>query len=217
MAGLDDKWPKFDRFNPGPKDHLHAVAVICVCFNSFERILFDLYIHHLDRKKYNRIISEQYYLSQDEQKRIGLLITVFEHYEKRRKVRDAINNLADYFKWCFNVRNSVLHGENYPTLISSSTDLNLVKRLGRRSTTVGYLSLNLPALRYLADRVEDGRLQAAKINIHLRFRDTPASRRSRMLREYGLEPLPKKLSVPEPLVLSERPHIGPRPQYVPRR
>lgn len=210
-----DNWPQY-RFNPGSPKALHAVAVISACFNSFERILFDLYIHHPDRKKYHRLISERYFLTLDERKKLDLIKDIFKLFERRPRVIAALNNLVDYFAWCADVRHSVLHGEIYPTIISSTTDLNLVKRITRKSLAVGYLSLDLTTLRYLADRIEDGRLQAAKIKVHLRYRDTKPRSRSPMLRAHGREPLPKKLHVPEPLKLSPRPHYGPKPQYEPR-
>jgi hypothetical protein len=212
MTDSDDNWPQY-RFDPGPPKCLHAVAVISGCYNTFERLLFDLYSHHLDRKKYHRIISEKYFLSIDEKKRVELVKEVFRHFEKRRRIIEAIDNLMSYFTWCVTVRNSILHAEVYPAFFASTTDLNLVKRLSKRSAKLGYLSLDLATLRYLADRIEDGRLQAAKINLHLRYRDTAPSRRSPALRHHGREPLPQKLPIPAALTLSERPHSGPKPQY----
>jgi hypothetical protein len=210
-----DKWPNFI-YDPGPPEALHAVAVISSCFNSFERMLFDLYIHHLDRKKYERIISESYFLALDESNKLKLLKNVFERFEGRSKVRAAINNLVAYFRWCSGVRNSVLHGEIYPTIFATK-DLNLVKRLAKRSQLVGYLSLDVPTLRYLAERVEDGRSQAAKIKFHLIYRDKRKSRRSSgLILLRGRESLPKKLHVPTALKLSLYPHSGPGPQYRPQ-
>ncbi len=206
-----DNWPQYN-FNPGPAKNLHAVAVISACYNTFERLLFDLYMHHLDRKKYQRVISEKYFLSLDEQKRIQLLIEVFKHFERSERVKTAIKDLTNYFTWCLTVRNSILHAEVYPALFARDTDLNLIKRLSKRSQHHGYLSVDLQALRYLADRVEDGRLQAAKINLYLRYRDTKPSARPMSFTLYGREPLPKKLAIPEPLTLLVQPRIGPPPR-----
>jgi hypothetical protein len=210
---LADKWPRYS-FDPGPPEALHAVAVISACFNSFERILFDIYIHHLDRKKYDRFISEQYFLAIDERRKLDLIKQTFKRLEKKPRVSALVFNLVEYFEWCSKVRNSVLHGEIYPALFARA-NLNLMKRPSKRSYGVLYLSLDLPELRNLADRVEAGRMQAAKISAHLRFRDTKPRHRTRLQLRHGREPLPKLLRVPKPLTPSVLPHFGPRSQYQP--
>jgi hypothetical protein len=212
MPVSQDEWPTFD-FYAGPPKHLHAVGVLASCYNSFERILFDLYLHHLDRKKFPRALTEQFYLAVDEQRRVKMLRDVFLALEQSKKVIALIDNLANYFNWARSVRNTILHAEAYPMMIVSNSDLNVVKRRGRRSAEVGYLSLDLTTLRYLAEKIEAGRLQAAKINVHLRYRDTKPSRRSVALSIHGRESLPQILVPPAVLELSERPHSGPVPPY----
>jgi hypothetical protein len=212
MTDSNDNWPTFT-FHPGHPKHLHAVGVIASCHNSFERILFDLYLHHLDRRKFPRTLSESSFLAFNEQDRTVALRKVFAALERRKKVIELIDNLVAYFNWAWTVRNTILHAEPYPPAIIDFRDLNLVKRKNKRSAQVGYLSLDLETLRYLAEKIEEGRLQAAKINVHLKYRDTIPSRRSPMLARHGLEPLPQILVLPPALDLAERPHIGPGPQY----
>ena len=43
MTESVDDWPKYPNFYPGPAECLHAIGVISSCYNSFERILFDIY------------------------------------------------------------------------------------------------------------------------------------------------------------------------------
>jgi hypothetical protein len=138
-----DAWPNFSHFNPGPPKHLHAVAVISSCFNTFERLMFDLYIHHLDRNKYSRELSESYYLAIDEQKRVDALKATFRRFEKRKRVIDLIDNLSSYFKWCAEVRNSVVHGEAYPTIIAPNSDLNFSKATYEEKQNSGLLITRL--------------------------------------------------------------------------
>jgi hypothetical protein len=219
MLPSDDDWPDFEWFHPGSAKHLHAVGVISSCYNAFERILYDLYFHHLDKKKLPRKFAEFQFFALNEQDRMAAIRNVFILFERRKRVVHLIDNLVTYFNWAWTARNSILHGEVYPTAIVSSTDLNLIKRRNKRSADVGYLSLTLDELRYIAERIEDGRLQAAKINVHLRYRDRNRAQRNAGLRAYheaGLTALPRRLSPPDALALSERPHTGPLSQYLRR-
>jgi hypothetical protein len=195
----DDKWPEFT-FSPGPEKCLHAIGVISACYNSFERILFHIYLHHLDRKKFPRRLCELYYLSLAEDHRTEAIKYVFQTLEKNKKIKETIDNLLKYFRWCWSVRNLILHAETYPTLLLDANDLNVVKRKAKRSSELEYHSFTLAKLRNYAEQIEIGRLQAAKINLHLRYQATPVKRRSAALRAHGYEPLPRILRIPDPLV-----------------
>ncbi len=177
MTESVDDWPKYPNFYPGPAECLHAIGVISSCYNSFERILFDIYMHHLRRQGFPERLCEFYYLGLPEDRRPDAVKQVFDTFEKNAKVKDRVENLLKYFRWCWQVRNVVLHGEAYPTLIVDKTDLMLVKRK-RRSAEREYHALPFAKLRDLADKIEAGRTQAAKINLHLRYRSTPRKRLS---------------------------------------
>jgi hypothetical protein len=209
MDNAFDSWPgpKFT-FHPGPSGCLHAVGVISSCYNSFDRILFDIYLHYLERKKLPRKLCELYYLSLPEEQRLDAIKYIFDALEKNRKVRKAIENLVQYFRWCWLVRNSILHGEPYPTILVDPNDLNLVKRKKKRSSELEYHSFTLGQLRDYAEKIETGRMQAAKINLHLRYRAMPPKRRSVALQVHAYEPLPRILHIPNPLEGSEHPLIG---------
>jgi hypothetical protein len=92
MTDSTDNWPQFT-FYPGPSKCLHAVGVLSSCYNSFERILFDIYGHHLDRKKFPKKLYELYYLSLAEDHRLDAIKNVFDALERSQKVKDAIANL----------------------------------------------------------------------------------------------------------------------------
>jgi hypothetical protein len=117
-------------------------------------------------------------------------------------------NLTEYFHWCWAVRNAVVHAEVYPAFLVSKNDLNLVRRRGKQSSELEYLTFSVATLREYADKIEAGRMQAARINLHLRYRATPPKRRSAALRTHGYEPLPKTLPIPAPMEARERPRSG---------
>jgi hypothetical protein len=204
MADSEDNWPSYDTYFPGSPKHLHAVGVIASCYNAFERLIFELYLHHVDRNKIPHSISVQFYLSRDDGNRLALINSVFQTYEKKERVRQLLENLTNYFRWCADVRNTILHGEVIPSFFADKHFHRISKRRGKKSAEMGYLSINLPSLRDYADKIQDGRLQAAKIMLHLHYRDTPPTKRSFSLRNYGLEPLPQTLDVPNPIRLLER-------------
>jgi hypothetical protein len=72
MAEPVDDWPNDQTFYPGPPKHLHAVGVLASRYNVFEQLLFNLYIHHHERRRIPSRFSEQFYWSRDEQNRLTL-------------------------------------------------------------------------------------------------------------------------------------------------
>jgi hypothetical protein len=50
MSNVEDTWPA-PRYNVGKPKHLHAIGVMSMNYNAFERNLYSLYRFHLDRKK----------------------------------------------------------------------------------------------------------------------------------------------------------------------
>jgi hypothetical protein len=111
MMTSDDAWPDFEWFHPGPPKHLHAVGAISSCYNAFERILYDLYFHHLDKKKLPRKFTEFQFFALNEQDRMAAIRNVFILFEPRKRVVRLIENLVTYFNWAWTARNSILHGE----------------------------------------------------------------------------------------------------------
>ncbi len=218
MADSEDNWPNDTTFFPGPSKHLHAVGVLSSRYNAFEQLIFNLYIHHYERKKLARKISEQFYWSRDEGSRITLLKDTFADLEKGKNVKNLVENLADYFLFCWKIRNGIIHGYVYPTVIANQTELQLVTQ-AKKSRNKTYLNLDLSAIRECADCMATGRLQAAQIAIYLTYRDTVPSRRSLWLRMVGQQSLPKILRIPrhlEKLVHPQNNQAPPsrRPSYL---
>jgi hypothetical protein len=199
MAEPFDDWPNDSTFYPGPPKHLHAVGVLSSRYNAFEQLIFNLYMHHNDKKKVPARISEQFYWSRDEQNRINLLKDTFKDFERRKKVKEIIENLADYFFECWKIRNGIIHGYVYPTLIANQRELQLVTQ-AKKSRKRTYLDLDLPTIRECADCMALGRKQAADIAIFLQHRDTTPSRRSLWLRSVGPRSLPKTIHIPKRLL-----------------
>jgi hypothetical protein len=53
MSESEDTWPK-PQYNAGGAKHLHAIGVISMNYNAFERSLHRLFLFHLERKKVPR-------------------------------------------------------------------------------------------------------------------------------------------------------------------
>ncbi len=210
-----EEWPNYSTFYPGPNAHLHAIGVLSSCFNSFERIMFDLYLHHFLRKKLPISMLGDLYLGRDHGSRISAIKEIFQIYERRKNVRDRIENLCAYFDWCSKIRNILVHAEVLPALVADLETLHIAKRKAHKKLDLGYQSIDLKTLRTYADLIQEGRLQAAKINVHLRYRDKFYRSRSLTLRAHGPEPLPKRLVLPRPPTLLDSPsHV---PEHIFRR
>ncbi len=205
MADPDDKWPKY---NHAKHNHLHAIGVIAHSYNSFEEGMFSLYRHHLCLLKVRQKLIEVFYLSLNEQQRLAAIKVTFSECEKA-EARKVADSLVDYFAWCWDVRNKLIHAELYPASFGANLEnLHLMKRLGKKTMDRGYLELELQTIRDLADKIEHGIRQCAGFQIWLRVRDGD---KSSWLKPFADEPLPEILVVPAPLELSLRPQKGPIP------
>ena len=72
MSDSEDSWP-LPNYDPGKPKHLHAVGVISMNYNAFERTLYSLYRLHLDRKKIPLRLGELYYFTLNEQSRLAAI------------------------------------------------------------------------------------------------------------------------------------------------
>jgi hypothetical protein len=197
----EDTWPLPD-YNPGPRDHVHALGVIALQFASFERSVDFLYLHRTGREKLPDELVHLYYFSLSEDKRIDAIKAIFNAFETDTSIKSAVFNLLEYFEWCRNCRNQLLHAELHPTTFSRLTGaLHLTKRVSKQSAKSGYLRLSLSEMRIIADRMRQGVKQAAEIHIFLRYRGRP---KETLPTEYQafVEELPGKLVVPRKLELA---------------
>jgi hypothetical protein len=177
--------------------------------------MFSLYQHHLKFLKVPQKLIELFYLSLNEQQRLSAIKIVFQECEKDPEVRAVAESIIDYFAWCWDVRNKLLHAELYPASFGANLEnLHLMKRIGKKTTERGYLELKLKTLRDMADKIEYGKQHCAAFQIWLRFRDTPSDKRPKWLLPFGSEPLPEILAVPTPLELSPHPQEAPIPAHL---
>ena len=211
-----DQWPSPD-YNPGSRDHLHAIGVISMMFNAFERGLHDLYEIHPLRQRVPQRLIDLYFYSLNEDRRTQAIQKVFKSFERSPKVKAIVTNLVDYFEWCKDARNKVLHAEQYPALLGGDPAfLHLTKKASKNNPSARYIALTVPLLRSIADKMRAGQLQCAKVRIYLRVRGRHVSELSGGLAVYKHEPLPEKLRVPRPLRLYQRPRNTQRAARQPR-
>jgi hypothetical protein len=209
MADPEDTWPQ-PEYNPGRPKHLHALGVMAINYRAFQRSMDDLYKFHLQMQKIPLAIINAYYFSLSEEKRISVLKDVFEEYEKDEKVKQRVANLAEYFYWCKNCRDELMHAEQYPPLFGGQIDmLYLTKRIGKEKPKTGYFALSLKRLRNIADKTQEGQRQCARVRIYLRVRGRPKQALPISLRGDEFQSLPEILRVPKPLRLSLVPPDGP--------
>jgi hypothetical protein len=203
MSDSADNWPLPD-YNPGPPKHLHALGVISIAFNSFEASMFGLYRHHLDLNKVPYEFTDFIHVSLNDHLRLNLLKIVFEKYEM--DAHTVIGNLIQYFEWCCDARNKLLHAEHYPASFGKQDTLYLAKRKNKKTTKHVYMVFDLQMLRETADKIICGIVQSANVQIYLRVRDIRRSQLSHGYKDYEHEPLPEILTVPKLLEVAESPH-----------
>jgi hypothetical protein len=204
MSDPEDRWP-LPRYNSGDHFHLHALGVIALQFAQFEASVDALYLTRTSHKKWPGELVRLYYFELNEEKRVEAVKSFFQAHEKDSSVLSVVFNLLEYFRWCRNCRNQLLHAEQYPAGFGAKPGvLHLTKRVSKKSDKSGYLKMTVPELRDIADKTRAGIVQSAEINIYLRFRGQP---KHKIPSEYlaFLEALPEKLVVPQSLELALRP------------
>jgi hypothetical protein len=202
-----DTWP-MPLYNVGPSKHLHAIGVMCACFNAFEESMFHLFAFHLGGTAGLPLeLIEQTYFQYDDARRLKAIKSIFEKYEQETAVIESVENITEYFDWASEARNKLLHAEPYPSpFAKSSGRLHLIKRTSKRDPTPQYVSPDLPTLRDIADKIHWGNVTCAGIIVYLRYgRPAPAGQ---PLAPYAL---PGKLVLPAALELEPRPYNPPEP------
>jgi hypothetical protein len=201
----DDNWPS-PEFAVGQHKHVHAIGVISLLTAQFERSVDGFHAHHWRDQNAPDDLIDLYYYSLNEEKRLEAIRAAFNKFERDPAVRQAIENLVLYFKWCRDARNNLLHAEHYPASFGGNPAiLYLIKRAGKQSSKSGYMKLSLDSLRSIASKIRAGIVQSASINIYLRTRGLPSAKIDRQLRPYANEPLPTPMTIPKPLRLSATP------------
>jgi hypothetical protein len=199
MFDMDaDNWPLPD-YNPGPRQHLHALGVISITFAGFEAHLHSLCPSAAIRQGLEFDIKAFWKLN--EKTKIERIREFFSKHEKREDAREAICNLLEYFDWCQHTRNQLLHAERYPAAFGRNDVLYLMKRVDKISSESAHVAMSLKEIRSIAEKVRAGVVQCAELNIYLRYNGAPPEKIDPRYLPFA-ERLPVKLAVPPRLELA---------------
>ncbi|WP_316161942.1 hypothetical protein [Bradyrhizobium sp. SZCCHNRI20481] len=211
---MTKEWPDY---HTGRREHVHAVGVIALSYTAFERRLFGLYSHHPERQNMPHALMQLYYSSLNEANQLKAIRVVFSEYEREPEVIDRVDNILEYFDWCSDARNKLLHSEMYPAMFGGDADkLYLTKPLSKRDPASTYMWLTVEELRDIADKIEHGKRNSAALSLYLRYRDQPPGQRKIIDRILN-EPLPGLLNIPAKLKPSNEPHQGTTAASLPSR
>jgi hypothetical protein len=182
-----------------PPKHIHAIGVIVLTYSALQSAMDRLFLNRAQSEW-----AEKYYYGLSEDKRSDAIRDAFKDDDPG--VIGAIDNLVKYFDWCRACRNNLLHAERYSSgLIPFPGDaLGLIKRSKKGSAKSGYMALTLQELRDVADRMQEGIFQAAKIGLFVRYRG-PLEELEKEYRKYARS-LPPSLSIPKPIALVSNPN-----------
>jgi hypothetical protein len=206
MTDEADRWP-VPKFHAGDAKHLHAVGVIAVTFAQFERGIESLFLHHPIHSEMHFDLIERYYFSLNEEQRIKVTRSHYKDHETDDVVKAAATHVLNFFNWAHDARNKILHSEKYPPSFGGDPNIfYLTKRAGKRDPKPTYLALSLAQLRDVAEKMRQGIVLSAEINIHVRYRNLDPSKIEESLRVYAKRPPSfQLLAVPEKLSVTERP------------
>jgi hypothetical protein len=115
----EKEWPQYSR---GPKESLHAIAVLILNFNAFETALFKLFAHHLVDDKAAFKLATKMFFSLPERNRLDFIKLTFSSREKDAEVKLTVSKLLKYFEWCQHARNHFAHSRYDPSFFKTSQD-----------------------------------------------------------------------------------------------
>ena len=210
-------WPI--AYTTGPRDHMHALGVVSVNFNTFENALFALFRHHLTRLGVNIEAARQIYSGlQDEQKQLSLR-ALFAAHEQDAEVREHLEHLLRYFNKCVHNRNYLLHSQH----TGEASEEFLALRKSIRGDWSNYYAFRIPItqLRRIADDMNSGTNYLFSIWAYIGLRDGTLVNvdlvSGRRWREKDLPLLPTKPSLPKTLDLPKRSRPPPKSRSHPDR
>jgi hypothetical protein len=165
-----DTWP-LPRFNPGSRDHLHALGVISVTFANLQASIDSIYWHRASVDGHSAKQIETDYFSLKEENRIRAIKALIRREEEAPVFVKAVENLLDFYNWCRNCRNIILHSERYPPAFGGKPDeLQMVKWTKATPRKPQYTKFTVKALRDIAEQFRLGVVQSAEINMYMRSR-----------------------------------------------
>src|SRR5262249_6995260 len=131
-------------------------GAIINAYTQFENDLFCLCVHYWDARKIPRNETEPFYFEIAEDKRIAFLKLTCALCETDQRVKDRINNLAEYFSICKQQRDWLTHArKEYLVSTPKPKTTYLVKR-SRKKTNLQYLTLTTTQLRSIATSMRRG-------------------------------------------------------------
>jgi len=200
----EDTWP-LPRYNPGSRDHLHALGVISITFANLQASIDSLY---RQRGWIAGIPDEQLeadYFNLTEEDRVRATKALVRKLDKDLVFVKAVENVLDFYNWCRDCRNIIVHSERYPPAFGGKQDeLYMVKWTKAPPRKAQYVRFTVARLRSIADHIRAGVVQSAEINIYMRFRNTPPEDVPSPYKPYASKP-PKPLKIPEKLKTSDKP------------
>jgi hypothetical protein len=108
---MTEEWPSYHR---GRRDHIHALGVIALGYSAFERGLVTIYAHRCAQQHMPYELVHLYYSSLNEKSQLKAIRTIFDTDEKEPAALASVSSLIDYFNWCSDARNTLLHSELVP-------------------------------------------------------------------------------------------------------
>jgi hypothetical protein len=201
----NDTWP-LPRYNPGSRDHLHALGVISITFANLQASIDSLYWQRATRAGCSPQQIESDYFKLSEEDRIKAGKALVRRLDKQHgEFVKSVENVLDFYNWCRRCRNIVLHSERYPPAFGGKQDeLHLIKWTKAPARKAQYMKFTVADLRSIADNFRLGVVQSAELNIYLRFCGTPMESVPDPYKPYAPKP-PKPLKIPRALKPTDRP------------
>lgn len=197
MSGTNE-WPAYEA---PPKDHMHALGVISVNYNSFENVLYAIFRNPLISNGVPDKLSEYVFSEFNRQQQVEAMRVVFASYEKDPEIIDRITHLLAYFHWCYEARDTLMHAHHDKSSGGSPARLSLSKRSKGDFAKFNFMFLSLAHLRAIADHMHEGYLFALELFAFLEHR---SGRIPSFLKDFYCA-LPSKPRIPKKIKLRDSP------------
>jgi hypothetical protein len=218
MADPKNAWPK-PAYDAGPAQHLHALGVVSIVYNTFEFALFDVFAHHLRIREIANPTIEHLYWGVADNQRTAAIEKIFATHEKDEFVIKTVSKLIDLFSWCYETRNKILHSRFTPPFFAKAeSDLLYLSKRAKKSSSINYLTLTVESLQTAADQIQAGSESCYALVNYLIIRDVPSDQRPMSLHRFYAEPptLPEIPQRPPDLTMRAEGHDPPMPAYLRR-
>jgi hypothetical protein len=200
----DDTWP-LPRYNPGSRDHLHALGVISITFANLQASIDSFYRQRARLAGYSPEQIEADYFKLREEDRVNAAKALFRQLDRDQEFLKSVENVLDFYNWCRNCRNIIIHSERYPPAFGGKRDeLHMIKWTKASPRKPQYVKFTVADLRGIADNFRACVVQSAELSMHLRYRGTPIDKVPDPYKPYAPKP-PRPLKIPHALKTSDNP------------